>query len=468
MLTIQQEAQELDASKVLDKRTRSKKPADTAQTSKKRKMAIRKLWQASLAVEDEQEEATTSLLTREVLKKKALKIAAQISVPSNVLLQEESIEVAQAGIELTKHLQQLVASGELLKAPEEKAAPSKAAASRGNHDVSNSANIIEAESESETSISSLESSDLDDVTLSLLYKNISPTTKPKQKANFKPFEPVHPVVLKSIGEMAQMRVDICNKLSADHPFQPPMVELLNIAPTDVEGSDEPAGSASATATSSRSDQAQTQTQTETCEPSNSQPKSPTKQLEPNVLDQLVSHYSGELLEVESELQKASKVASDEVASERPQHQSADPQTTSTKIQIIPEYVESTSCTEEVSEPEATEVEIDSFSTFASDDMSETNIPTTIPTQPTNNQPSSSHLALQPITPPKLDKIPFPPTMYLESSLLADVCENIFQELNRLTKTRHDLIHEQSYEQSWKRLKERAEKCLECSSKNMHG
>ena len=78
MLTIQQEAQELDASKVLDKRTRSKKPADTAQTSKKRKMAIRKLWQASLAVEDEQEEATTSLLTREVLKKKELKIAAQI------------------------------------------------------------------------------------------------------------------------------------------------------------------------------------------------------------------------------------------------------------------------------------------------------------------------------------------------------------------------------------------------------
>jgi len=275
-----------------------------------------------------------------------------------------------------------------------------------------------------------------------------------------------------------MRIDICNKLPADHPLQPPKVESHNVAPADAEGSDEPAGLVSATtATSTQSDQptlveplnfAQTQTQTQaetetnTCEASNSQPKSPTKLSEPNVLDQLVSHYSGELPEVESELQKASEVASDEVASESAQHQTPEPQTVSTKIQIIPEYIESTSCTEEVSEPEATEMEIDmtnSFSTSASDDMSETNISTTIPTIPTYNQSSSSNLAIQPISPPKPAKIPFPPTMYLDSSLLADVYENIFQELNRLTQTRHDLIHEQSYDQSWKRLKERAENVL---------
>ena len=69
-----------------------------------------------------------------------------------------------------------------------------------------------------------------------------------------------------------------------------------------------------------------------------------------MLDQLVSHYSGELPEVESELQKAYEVASDEVASESPQQQQAEPQKASTKIQIIPEHIESTSCTEEVSEP----------------------------------------------------------------------------------------------------------------------
>jgi len=179
-----------------------------------------------------------------------------------------------------------------------------------------------------------------------------------------------------------------------------------------------------------------------------------------VLDQLVSHYSGELPEVESELQKASEVASDEVALESPQQQQDEPQIALTKIQIIPEYIESTSCTEEVSELEATEMEIDitnSFSTSASDDMTKTDISTT--TIPTNNSPSSSHLAIQPIIPAKPNKIPFPPTMYLDSTLLPDVCNNIFQELNRLTQTRHDLIHDQSYEQSWKRLKERTDNVL---------
>jgi len=58
VLTIQQEAQELDASEVLDKRTRSKKPADNAQSSKKRKMVIKKLRQASLAADIAEEEST--------------------------------------------------------------------------------------------------------------------------------------------------------------------------------------------------------------------------------------------------------------------------------------------------------------------------------------------------------------------------------------------------------------------------
>ena len=284
-------------------------------------MAIKKLRQASLAAEEEKEAAVH----------KALDLAAQISVPADVLLKKTTGEAAQAAIELSEDLQQLVASGEILKAPEEKAigseaAPSEAAASRGNPDVSNSANIIEVESGSETSIHS------------------------------------QVLIHKSIGEMSQRRVNLCNKLPADHPLQPPIIEPLNIAPADTH-----------TSASTHSNQ-----------PSNTQPKTPTKTTEPNVIDQLVSHYSGEMPEVESELQKASEVASDEVASESPQQQSPEPQTTSTKIQIIPAYVEST-CTEEVNEPEATEMEIDltnSFSTSASDDISETNNPNTTYKQPT--------------------------------------------------------------------------------------
>ena len=55
-------------------------------------------------------------------------------------------------------------------------------------------------------------------------------------------------------------------------------------------------------------------------------------------------------------------------------------------------------------------------------------------------------------------------MYLDSSLLAVVCENIFQELNKLMQTRHDLIHENTYEQSWKRLKERTNNVLNALQK----
>ena len=253
VFTIQQEAQELDASEVLVKRTRSKKQVDNAQSSKKRKMAIKKLRQASLAAEDDQEEVATSLVTREVLKRKALELAAQILVPADVLLKKTASEDAQAALALSEDLQQLVAFDELLKVAEKKvdgseSATSEADASRGNPDVSNSAKIIEIESGTSSPTSTSDSSDLDDVTLSLLYKNISPSSK--QKANTKPFEPKYPAVLKSIGEMSQKRIDIYNKLPINHPLQPPMVEPLNIAPADAEGSDESAGSVSATATTS--------------------------------------------------------------------------------------------------------------------------------------------------------------------------------------------------------------------------
>jgi len=278
--------------------------------------------------------------------------------------------------------------------------------------------------------------------------------------------------------MSQMRVDLCAKLPADHPLQPPIIDCLQSIPADAEGADEPAGSVSANTSTSSHPNHRTffepikfaQSETETIgEPSKPQPESPTKISEQSVLENLVSHYSGELPEVETELQKASEVASDEVTSESPQQQTTNLQTTSTISQIIPDHIESLSCTEQVSETEVTDMEVEmSNSSFTSvpDDLLETNttttptntptIPTNTPTIPnnTNNQPSPSNLAIQPTAPPRTTKVPFPLTLYLDSSLLADVCENIFQELNRLTQTKNDLIHEHNYEKSWKRLKER--------------
>ena len=75
-------------------------------------MDIKKLREASL-VEEEQEEAATTLVTRELMRKraaeeatvkKALVIAAEISVPTEVLMKESSVEAAQAGNEFTENL----------------------------------------------------------------------------------------------------------------------------------------------------------------------------------------------------------------------------------------------------------------------------------------------------------------------------------------------------------------------------
>jgi len=47
-----------------------------------------------------------------------------------------------------------------------------------------------------------------------------------------------------------------------------------------------------------------------------------------------------------------------------------------------------------------------------------------------------------------------PPFFLDSTILADVCENIFQELNNLVQARNNLTHEDSYKKQWKRLQER--------------
>jgi len=73
----------------------------------------------------------------------------------------------------------------------------------------------------------------------------------------------------------------------------------------------------------------------------------------------------------------------------------------------------------------------------------------------NDQTSSSNLAIQPVAPAKTN-VPSPPTLFLHSTILANVCEGIFQELNHLVQARNNLIHKDSYEKMWTRLKDRVE------------
>lgn len=83
-------------------------------------------------------------------------------------------------------------------------------------------------------------------------------------------------------------------------------------------------------------------------------------------------------------------------------------------------------------------------------------------------PSSSTQALQTCTP---INIPSPPTLFIDSIILTDVCESIFTELNKLVNARNNFVHEEDYVKEWRRLRERVDfvmselqkSCLEAHS-----
>jgi len=120
MPTIQEEVQDLEHAKVLNKRTRSGKeaepsppqPAQPSIPKKKRKHVVGKLKIAS--EEEEEVEEESEIVSREVRRKKeadvaalekALQLAKEIEVPAEFLIKESTIEFAQLGIELTENLQ---------------------------------------------------------------------------------------------------------------------------------------------------------------------------------------------------------------------------------------------------------------------------------------------------------------------------------------------------------------------------
>jgi len=117
--SIQDEVQDLEPAKILNKRTRSGKTVGSSQPlptqpsipKKKRKHAVRKMKVSSYAMEEEEEvEVATKLVTREVRRKKAvdaaalekaLEIGKEIEVHAEVLLKESSVEAAHKVIGLT-------------------------------------------------------------------------------------------------------------------------------------------------------------------------------------------------------------------------------------------------------------------------------------------------------------------------------------------------------------------------------
>jgi len=50
----------------------------------------------------------------------------------------------------------------------------------------------------------------------------------------------------------------------------------------------------------------------------------------------------------------------------------------------------------------------------------------------------------------------PPTLLLESVILKEACENIFEDLNKLVKTINNFVHAENYEEKWTTLRERVD------------
>jgi len=57
---------------------------------------------------------------------------------------------------------------------------------------------------------------------------------------------------------------------------------------------------------------------------------------------------------------------------------------------------------------------------------------------------------------QLTDITASPTLSLDSTILNEVCVNIFQDLNKLVKTRNNFVHEKEYVDEWTRLRDRVE------------
>jgi len=235
---------------------------------------------------------------------------------------------------------------------------------------------------------------------------------------------MYPSVEERIHDMQQRRINACVRLPADHPLQPLMIEPIQFVAADAEGVDDHTGSESANIDVSLSPSQTT-----------------TKTNEPSIIQGLINHYSGELPGYETNLERASDLAFDEVMTESPQQQALNSETTSL------------TCTDHVVEPEQTHPEQDVPEQTVSEQyvleqviVNQSPATNSIlePEIATNDQPSSSNLAFQTCAPARTKNIPSPPTLFLDSTILENVCENIFQELNKLIEARNNLVHEDNY------------------------
>jgi len=384
--TIQEEVEDLEADKILPKRTRSGKAATTSQSApkqlsipkRKRKLNVRKLKESRYIEDENQIAEENDLVTRELKKKKAakestiqkaLELAKHIEVPASSIARENVGADAQEVIKAAEVVQEVVATEAegLAMVTAEKAQEGNTAVSKAPEGNSETFEIVELGCSSPSDIrsnspssSSTTSSDPIDILLSKVYSTLnkalppSPSTKTTKKPDHDTFVPMYPSVQERIIDMQQMRIKACKNLPANHPLQPPMIDPIQYIPAAAEGEGDCVGT----------DLANTNV-------SSSTPNSPTTQTteitEQSIIPNLESHYSGELPKYVSNSQIASNIASDEVMTEcPPQHEPNQEMasTTNTDSVLIPEIPISELVVPEqtASKQSATELTINSQST----------------------------------------------------------------------------------------------------------
>ena len=98
-------------------------------------------------------------------------------------------------------------------------------------------NIVEISSGNSSSYLSSDSSDLSEGTTNFirhidekLQKSTKPVSNETVSVNQQPFQhsSSYTAILQDIGKMSKRRVEICNQLPANHPFQPPTIEPLQM------------------------------------------------------------------------------------------------------------------------------------------------------------------------------------------------------------------------------------------------
>jgi len=190
----------------------------------KRKHIVRKLKELKYVEEEDQIAEATKLVTREVRRKevnddavqKALELAKQIEIPTEVLTKELSTAAAQEVIKAAEVVQELAATkaeGLALVTSEEdqegntaaSEAPDRSKAPEGIYETLHTdVEIVELGPSSSSNIRSnspsSSSSDLDDIPLSKVYSTHnkallpSPSTKTTKKPDYDTFVPMYPSV----------------------------------------------------------------------------------------------------------------------------------------------------------------------------------------------------------------------------------------------------------------------------------